>query len=346
MTYASYIKDKYFVLIIRAVAVLTAAIFLVAFKVNAGAVVALAVIFVICTLIADIMDYKRKKDFYEPVLNSLRDLDKKYLLSEMLPGPSFLEGKILSDVLLSCSKSMADQVASYRLLNKEFREYIEMWVHEAKLPVATVELICKNSADLRQDREADPSITKIRTQIKRLDDYIENVLYYARSENAEKDYIIKDVSLQKIFGSVAVKNRDALQMENAEIRASGLDVKVLTDGKWLEFIIGQLMANSLKYMSSERPPVITVTAEKTPEYTVLSYRDNGMGIPEEDLPRIFEKSFTGTNGHKSPSSTGMGLYIVKNLCRRLGHGIKVSSVKDEYTEFKIFFSEDQHLKMS
>lgn len=331
------LKDKAYLFIIRFVALIISVIFLAAFKVRYEVYIALAVIFVLGTLTADLCDLNRKRKFYNTLYNALNSLDKKYLLPEMLPEADFLEGDLLKDVLASCSKSMAENVAFYRIRNREFREYIEMWVHEAKIPVATLELICRNNPDIRE---------KMSGQITKLDEYIENVLYYARSENAEKDYIIKEVSADRAFANAAVKNREALLAIGASLETSGLDTTVLTDGKWLEFIFGQLISNSIKYRSEDRPLKISVTAEDHEDRVVLSFKDNGSGIPAEDIPYVFEKSFTGFNGHKHPGSTGMGLYIVKSLCLRLGHSVVVRSEPGDHTEFVFTFSKNTHLKMS
>ncbi|MCR5584651.1 MAG: sensor histidine kinase [Lachnospiraceae bacterium] len=337
MKFKDHLKDRSTLFIIRAVAFFSSLIFLIAFRTRAELIIVLSSIFLSACLIADIADYTRKKNYYNNLYMMLNDLDQKYLLPEMLPEAEFLEGAILKDVLFTCSKSMAENVALYKRRNKEFREYIELWVHEAKLPVATLELIGQNNPEIKN---------KMKAQIKSLDDYIENVLYYARSENAEKDYIIKEVTLKKAFGNAALKNREALQSADAEIKTDGLDTAVLTDGKWLEFIFGQLIANSLKYRDESRSLCLTVTAECNDHATVLSFKDNGIGIPEEDLPYIFDKSFTGSNGHTNPGSTGMGLYIVKSLCKRLGHSLSVRSEQGSFTELIFTFSKNTHLKMS
>jgi signal transduction histidine kinase len=337
MKLTDHLKDKIYLFIIEAVALTVAVIFLAAFKVRWEVFTALAVVFLLACVTAELYDLSRKKKFYDFLYNALDGLDKKYLLTEMLPEADFLEGELLKDVLLSCSKSMAENVAFYRIRNKEFREYIEMWVHEAKLPVATLELICRNNPDIKD---------RISGQLKKLDEYIENVLYYARSENADKDYIIKETPLNRAFANAAVKNREALLANGAELETQGLDITVLTDGKWLEFIFGQLISNSLKYKAEDRPLKISVTAEPHEDSVVLLFKDNGSGIPAEDLPYVFEKSFTGANGHRHPGSTGMGLYIVKSLCNRLGHSLTVRSEQGAFTEFIFTFSKNNHLKMS
>jgi hypothetical protein len=182
-------------------------------------------------------------------------------------------------------------------------------------------------------------------QIGQIDNYIENVLYYARSETAEKDYLIRDVSLKRIFGEIALKNREQLQARNVNIQAKNLDIYVTTDSKWLEYILGQIMGNSMKYFSDEREPEILVYAENTKDRTILHFRDNGIGITERDLPYIFEKSFTGENGRTHAKSTGMGLYIVKKLCDKLGHSVKVQSVQGEFTEIIITFGRNDFNKI-
>ena len=212
-----------------------------------------------------------------------------------------------------------------------------MWVHEVKLPVASLQLMIHNKSE--------DIMTKAAEQIRRIDSYTDQVLYYARSENAEKDYLIKEVSLKRAFSNTAIKFREDILQCEAELSAEGLDVNVQTDSKWLEYIFGQLMANSLKYRSPDRTAKISVTAEEKQNETVLRFRDNGIGIHEKDLPYIFDKTFTGENGRGFAKSTGMGLYLVKNLCSKLGHCVEVSSVPGEYTEFRIVFAKNDFYKM-
>lgn len=331
MTISGFIKDRIIGTVIRVVALAIVIIFLAAFKVAGQAILAVAIVCVLACAAFEMWEYNRRKRFYDRLKKSLAELDRKYLIAEMLENPGFMDGDMLVETLAECDKSMAENVAEYRRQNREFREYIELWVHEAKLPLASMRLMCHQSPEIEN---------KMAVQLGRIDDYIENVLYYARSENAERDYVIKETSLKKTFGSVAVKNREALQMIGAGLETNGLEISVLTDGKWLEFIIGQLMANSIKYRSEERPLAINVYAEESDKQATLRFRDNGIGIPATDLPYVFEKSFTGANGRKDSKSTGMGLYIVKNLCERLGHGISIAAEPGEYTEVTLTFSKN------
>ena len=332
-----YIKDRMWFFLIAAVSLGLMLLFLTAFRVSGQLTATICVIFGLFLIAEETAGFLRKKRFYDDMQGKLDGLDKKYLIHEMLKKPSFLDGQIMFDALCEANKSMCENVAEYKRTADDFREFIEMWVHEIKLPVASLQLMAHNhSGELGE---------KFQEQLRRIDGYTDQVLYYARSENAEKDYIIKETPLRRTVANVALKNRESAQLCGASIETEGLDLSVMTDGKWLEFMLGQLMANSLKYTVEGREPVIRISAEELPDRVLLRFRDNGTGIPEADLPRIFDKSFTGENGRSYAKSTGMGLYIVKSLCERLGHSITASSVKGEYTEFTIAFAKNQFYKM-
>jgi hypothetical protein len=329
MKLSGFIKDRLPAYLIFAGTLLLMLVFLFAFHISLEAVIIISVILLLGGVSAEAWEFFRKKSFYDKLTSDLEQLDKKYLLAEMTESPEFLEGRIIYDALQESDKSMCENIAAYRRDSADFREYIELWVHEIKLPVAGLQLMCHNDGN-----------SKYNEQLKRIDEYIENVLYYARSGNAEKDYVIKAVSLKRVFGETAVRNREELQERNIELHTENLDAEVMTDSKWLSFIMGQLMGNSLKYDADS----IKVYAEDMPDKTVLHFRDNGIGISENDLPYIFEKSFTGENGRTHKKSTGMGLYIVKKLCGKLGHGVSADSVQGEFTEISITFGKNELYK--
>lgn len=336
MTFRNYLKDHIALILMNGIILLMILIFLRAFRVEVSAVFVVVCLYVAAMILSLLWDFIRKKKFYDHLINSMQELDKKYLVSEMIASPGFYEGKIWTEVLADCDKSMAEQVAEYRRQNQLFREYIETWVHEAKIPIASMRLMCHNHPDLD---------AKMIAQLKQLDDDINNVLFYARSENAQKDYIIKETSLKKVFHEVAMNNRVILQLMDAEIDTRNLDILVMTDEKWLEFMLGQIISNSIKYCNAERKLKLEIWAEEISDKVMLHFRDNGIGIPASDLPRVFDKTFTGENGRKGAASTGMGLYIVRNLCDKLGHGINISSQESEYTEVTLTFLRNDFYKM-
>ncbi|MCR4653886.1 MAG: sensor histidine kinase [Eubacterium sp.] len=336
MTFRNYLKDHIALILMNGIILLMILIFLRAFRVEVSAVFVVVCLYVAAMILSLLWDFIRKKKFYDHLINSMQELDKKYLVSEMISSPGFYEGEIWTEVLADCDKSMAEQVAEYRRQNQLFREYIETWVHEAKIPIASMRLMCHNHPDLD---------AKMIAQLKQLDDDINNVLFYARSENAQKDYIIKETSLKKVFHEVAMNNRVIFQLMDAEIAPRDLDILVMTDEKWLEFMLGQIISNSIKYCDAERKLKLEIWAEVISDKVMLHFRDNGIGIPASDLPRVFDKTFTGENGRKGAASTGMGLYIVRNLCDKLGHGINISSQESEYTEVTLTFSRNDFYKM-
>lgn len=334
MSFIKFLKDKFVAYVIYGLALCFNIIFLSAFNVPIPAIVIASSIIILAFIIVQLWDFFRRKNYYDRLLRCINDLDKKYLISEMQVTPNFYDGQILYEVLYEANKSMYEHIKEYSQENTEFQEYIELWVHEIKIPVSRLQLMCHNDGN-----------TKYSVQLQCIDDYIENVLYYVRSRNAEKDYIFKEISLKRVFADVALKNREELQLRGVKIKAENLDVYVVSDSKWLFYIINQLMGNSMKYFSAERIPEITIFAEEKSDRVIFHFRDNGIGIPSSDLPYIFEKSFTGENGHIRAKSTGMGLYIVRNLCKKLGHDVSVESIQGEYTEIIISFGKNDFHKM-
>lgn len=333
MRWNLFLRDRMPRYVTEILALALAYVFLKAFRVQTQLMMALVIIFLIANVIEEVWEYQRKKKFYDVLEQAVRELDCKYLLPEMLSKPDFYEGRLVYEALADTNKSMYEHVAECERTTREFREYIELWVHEAKIPVAGLLLMCHNKAN-----EDDALLA----EICRVDDAIENVLYYSRSENAQKDYCIKSVALNRIFSNVAVKYRRMLQLAGASLEAEHLDHMILTDAKWMEYILGQLMSNSLKYQDSKRPLSIRVWAEASDDRICLCFRDNGIGIGQSDLPRIFDKTFTGANGRKGSKSTGMGLYIVKNLCSHLGHAISAESEEGAYTQIRITFAKNDY----
>ena len=320
-----YLKDRLTAYLFWGIAWVLVMIFMTAFRSPVQAMVIVSLILLLGAVAGEAWGFLRKRAWYDKLLHCLEELDKKYLITETAEAPDFLEGRILHEVMQEAGKAMCEHIAGYRRESREFREYIELWVHEIKLPVASLQLMCHNDGS-----------TKYAEPLRRIDDYIEDVLYYARSGSAERDYMVSPVSLKRAFGDIALKNRQELQARDITLHTQGLDTEVMTDGKWLGFILGQLMGNSMKYDASE----IAVTAEELPDRTLLHFRDNGCGIPERDLPYIFEKSFTGQNGRTHQRSTGMGLYIVSKLCARLGHRVEARSVPGEFTEITVTFGKN------
>ena len=338
MKLSKYLKTNYLIIILFIVIIAIIDLMLVSFKTNRQAVIGVSITAIVGFVLYIIYDFNRRKKFYNKLLNDLDLLDKKYLITEMIDKPDFYEGEIFYDALYEIDKSMAEKIKEYSLSIQDFKEYIEMWIHEVKLPLASLNLIVHNHREL--------SDKKITEQLKRLDDDIEQVLYYVRSENAEKDYLIKETELNKVISNVAMKNKDILLENNINFEVDVGNKKVLTDSKWLEFIVNQIVSNSIKYIRNDVEHLIKITSEENNKCTILKIYDNGIGISKSDIPKVFDKTFTGSNGRKIETSTGMGLYIVKQLCNKLGHKITIDSKENEYTEVSILFNKDDYLNVA
>ncbi|MBQ7944047.1 MAG: sensor histidine kinase [Lachnospiraceae bacterium] len=332
-----YLKDRWIELIAYIIFGVLICFLMLAFAVNDELVWLFAVLYIMLVLFNLIWDFTRKRSFYDSLISHTEQLDKKYLVLETLEQPQFYEGELLYQNIYDVNKSMCEHVKEYQESLNDFKDYLEMWVHEAKLPIASLLLMCHNNKDMMDKRFAE--------QLRRLDAYTEQVLYYVRCEHAESDYLIKENMLNKLVAKVAIQNKDDLLENNIDIRVENVKLPVMTDGKWMEFILNQLVSNSMKYRRADVQSQIRIYAEDLADRTVLHVWDNGRGIVASDISRIFEKSFTGENGRTHVKSTGMGLYIVKQLCRNLGHTVEIASVQGEWTDVSITFAKNDFLKM-
>ena len=338
MKLSKYLRSNYLIILLFIVIISIINLMLVSFKVENQAIMGVNLTAILGFIIYVVYDFGRRKKFYNKFLNDLDLLDKKYLITEMIDKPEFYDGEILYDTLYEIDKSMSEKIKEYSLNIQDFKEYIEMWIHEVKLPLSSINLMIHNNKEL--------SDKKIVEQLKRLDDDIEQVLYYVRSENAEKDYLIKETELNKVISNVAMKNKDILLENNINFEVDVGNKKVLTDSKWLEFIVNQIVSNSIKYIRNDVEHLIKITTEENNKNVILKIYDNGIGISKSDIPKVFDKTFTGSNGRKIETSTGMGLYISKQLCKKLGHKITVDSKENEYTEVSILFNKNDFLNVA
>ena len=324
-----YLKDKLPEIIVFIIFYSLITVILLAFKSQKELNIFILFLLLIMGLIILSIDYLRKRKFYNNLLTNIKNLDQKYLLIEFINKPEFYEGKIFYELLYEINKSYIENLNNYKKNINSYKEYVEAWIHEVKLPISTIVLLSHNNK----------LGNKIKSPLKKLDNYIDQILYYVRSENAEKDYIIKENNIKKIINNVLLKNKDDILENNIDLKVETKDENILTDSKWLEFIINQIINNSIKY-KKEKNAQIKITYKNN----ILEIYDNGIGIKESDIPRVFDKMFTGENGRDKAKSTGMGLYIAQTMCKKLGHKILIESKKDEYTKVKIIFGKNEHYK--
>lgn len=332
MSFFRFVKDNKVNILVSLLLFILVILLMFTFQVNSFLIIISIIFFLSSFIFLLLYNYFRKKKFYNELINNTKLLDKKYLVLETLSEPSFLEGKILYDSLYQIDKSMNERIKLYEKNLSDFKEYVEMWIHEVKIPLSSLSLMCHN-----HHNEIDK---KYLNQINKLDNYVDQVLYYVRSNDAEKDFLIKKTNLEKVINSVMIKNKDEILLNNITVNVENLNVFVYTDTKWLIFIINQILNNSIKYKKKNGNSLIKIYATEEKDLVNLFIYDNGIGINKSDITRVFDKTFTGENGRKDANSTGMGLYIVKKLIDKLGHKISISSKENEYTEVKITFGKN------
>lgn len=330
MKLIDYLKDKLYMIILTSISYFIIVLTLLAFKIDKSVIIAVISILLALFITICLTEYFRKKRFYTELLSNTELLDKSYLVLETLIKPEFYEGKLVYQALYEINKSMAENVRSIETQWQDFKEYIEMWIHEVKIPLASLVLISNNHKN-KFDK-------KTKVQLKRLEDYVDQVLYYVRSENASKDYLIKETNLSKIIKNVGIRNMDDLLENKIDYNVTNCNITVLTDSKWLEFILNQIINNSIKYKRNIKNSYIKINALEEDNKIIITIEDNGIGIKASDLKQVFEKSFTGENGRASSRSTGMGLFIAKNMCEKLGHTLEIESVYNKYTKVYITIS--------
>ena len=334
MSFTKYFKDKLYATLLSLITLGILLLIFFAFKIDKVVIIVSIIILIILFISLFLIDYFRKRKFYTDLLSNIDSLDKSYLVLETLIKPEFYDGELLYQALYEINKSMIENINKIEKQMIDFKDYIEMWIHEVKIPLSTLILINnnhKNSFD-----------KKVQTQLKRLDDYVDQVLYYTRCENAEKDYLIKEIDLLKVIKNVGLKNMDDLLENKVDYNVNSVESKVLTDSKWLEFILDQIVNNSIKYIKDIPNSYINISIKDDKDKTILIIEDNGIGIKESDLKQVFDKTFTGENGRSKRKSTGMGLFIAKNMCEKLGHKIEVESRENEYTKVFITFAKNKY----
>ena len=338
MKFKDFIKEKLILIIGIILALISIEILLLAYHIGILVRLYVSIIIIFVVTLAILIEYKRKKEYYNQLLKKMEELNEKYLISEVIKRPNFIEGKILKEVLQDTGKSMLENVNHYKNIQEEYKEYIELWIHEVKIPIAASKLIIENNKN-EITRSIDEELDKV-------ENYIEQALFYARSNAVEKDYIINKTNLKEIVNGAILKNKTTLLNERVSIDLENLkSEEVYTDSKWAIFIVNQILQNSIKYSKKEEKK-IEIYSEVKKDKVILFIKDNGIGIRKGEISRVFERGFTGENGRIiGKKSTGIGLYLCKKLCDKLGLGIDIDSEKENGTEVKIIFPKNSYINI-
>ncbi|WP_294381594.1 sensor histidine kinase [uncultured Senegalimassilia sp.] len=279
--------------------------------------------------------FLRDRAFYQQLDLFCNSPENARYLSSILDEPRTLEGSIAFRALAVQGKAASDELAARSRDMKGYRNYIELWVHEAKTPIASAQLALSNLHG--------PEINKVRGDLDRIESRVEQALYYARSATLSEDFSIEELNLAAIA-------RKACRQRSRTLIGAGVslefaiddELKVLADAKWTDFIIGQVLENSAKYGSKTIRFESTVKDEGTKDGCIeLAIGDDGDGIPAADVPRVFDRGFTGSRGRAHHKATGMGLYLAAVACERMGLGLRISSEEGTGTTVALTFPLDR-----
>lgn len=328
MSIKEYLKDKRAFLIINLILFISLAVAMSLLKVGTGIIFLVFCIWLLPITSYISMELISKKKYYDDIASAIEGLDRKYLLAEIVEEPNFIEGRIMYDVLRESNKDMHENVKKYKNMQKEYKEYIETWVHEIKTPIASTKLIIENNECSTTD--------KINLEIKKVEGFIEQVLYYSRSNDVSKDYIVREFELKSVVMKAIKRNSRDFINKKIALNIENVSGNIFSDSKWVEFIVNQIIGNSIKY-SKSKDGVIKIYSSENKNNTVLNIEDNGVGIIDRDVNKVFEKGFTGENGRNFGRSTGIGLYLCKELCVKLGIGIQIESTHHIGTTVKVIF---------
>ncbi len=211
---------------------------------------------------------------------------------------------------------------------KELQEYFLIWIHQIKTPITAGKLIC--DSDIENE-----NVKNIKKELIYIEDYTNMALSYLKMANHNTDMDISLVNLDDIIKPLIKKYAILFISNNIKLEYKKLNVKVITDSKWCMVVIEQLLSNAIKYTKNG---IVSITFNEKENY--LEIKDNGIGIKDSDLPKIFDKGYSGFNGRQNQKSTGIGLFLVKQILDKLGQKVKLESKLDEGTRVKVYFNID------
>lgn len=256
-----------------------------------------------------------------------RVLQNVRYLTDELPKPKGIAEYDLQQMIFELIHILNESETKRRTELKESMDYYTTWVHQIKTPISAMKMILE-SEDTSENRE-------LLAELFRIEQYVEMVLTYLRLGSETSDYVFKEYDLDNIIRAAVHKYASQFVRRRISLNYNPVHIKVLTDEKWLLFIIEQILSNSIKY-TQKGSVTITVTPER-----ILKISDTGIGIAAEDLPRIFEKGFTGYNGRADKKSTGLGLYLCKTASERLSHKISAESAPGKGTTISLDLNTDE-----
>lgn len=304
-----------------------------------------AVLDAILLLITALIGFFRYSSKVKALSNALkRPVEEQAQLPEATDDVEILYHRLLENQ--SIARSESESSAAIR--QSRMRDYYSMWVHQIKTPISAMKLlleaereelgllICEEEQQASL-KELSDNVASFEDELFRIEEYVSMALQYQRVSSTENDFVLEKVSVDGVIRDTIKKYAKIMIRRHIGINYSGTGQEVYTDGKWLEFILEQILSNAIKYTPQG---VVTIETAEEKDRFFITIKDTGIGIKAEDLPRVFEKGYTGYNGHADKKATGIGLYLCRQMADKLGHTIRMESEIGKGTKVWIGFDLD------
>lgn len=309
--FLQYLKQRRRLWIVGAVFCVIFAVSFLLYHLPIGAVIYPTLLCAALGILIMVFDFLRVKREHE-ALSSIHSMTD--VITESLPKIDGIKDEDYQQILHLLSEEHNHYRTQTNRKYADMIDYYTVWAHQIKTPIASMRLHLQN--------EDSALSRKLTSDLHRIEQYVEMVLTFLRLNSESTDYVIKEYDLDKIIKQAVRKFSSEFIGRKLSLVYNPVNTTVITDEKWLSFVIEQVLSNALKYTPSGSI-TITLENEKT-----LRIRDTGIGIAPEDLPRIFENGYTGYNGRADKKASGIGLYLCKRICNNLGHTITARSMVD------------------
>lgn len=304
-----------------------------------------AVLDAILLLITVLVGFFRYSSKVKALSNALkRPVEEQAKLPEATDDVEMLYHRLLENQ--SIARSEAESSAAIR--QSQMRDYYSMWVHQIKTPISAMKLLLEAEreelglliCDEEQQaslKELSDNVASFEDELFRIEEYVSMALQYQRVSSTENDFVLEKVSVDGVIRDTIKKYAKIMIRRHIGINYSGTGQEVYTDGKWLAFMLEQILSNAIKYTPQG---FVTIETAEEKDRFFITIKDTGIGIKAEDLPRVFEKGYTGYNGHADKKATGIGLYLCRQMADKLGHTIRMESELGKGTKVWIGFDLD------
>lgn len=306
-------------------------------------VVYAAVLDAILLLITVLVGFFRYSSKVKALSNALkRPVEEQAQLPEATDDVEMLYQRLLENQSIARSESES----SAEIRQSQMRDYYSMWVHQIKTPISAMKLLLEVEREelgqlICDDEQSQyllsDNMDSFEDELFRIEEYVSMALQYQRVSSTENDFVLEKVSVDGVIRDTIKKYAKIMIRRHIGINYSGTGQDVYTDGKWLAFMLEQILSNAIKYTPQG---FVTIETAEEKDRFFITIKDTGIGIKAEDLPRVFEKGYTGYNGHADKKATGIGLYLCRQMADKLGHTIRMESEIGKGTKVWIGFDLD------